>query len=349
MHFDFLDGIYVKFVFFLLLFISFPLQASYIELINGDRLMGSLVRVEGDYVIWKTENFGEQSIPKLKVKNLFSSTPWKINGNSTPCIVEGVEDENLVYYCGLRANMSRVPLLSIEVMTPYEDFIKNDFIHTGRLALRGAYVRGNEVRDEWTIQGEASMRRGEWRHNFRGEFAEASWWYSRPTLKWNIRYTLDWFFKERWFWYNDVTIGAEEQRGLDQYTSLGSGTGYQFWESSATALAVKGGVAYFDEQYSTPVINASEFDPNDTFTAGYLATDFRYRLPWGVGFFHNNEFIQSLDASNNWHLKSATGLSAMLISRIYSEIKLDYNIDNDPQPGRETYDKRMTVGVSYKW
>lgn len=337
--------------FFLLLsiFYCFTAQAGHIELSNGDRLMGDLVRIDGDHVIWKSANFGEQRIHKHKIKDISSSTPLKINGNAIPCILEGMENENLVYYCGLRSRMSRVSLLSIEAMTPFDDFVADKYIYTGRLALWGAYVRGNEIRDEWNIQAELSMRRGEWRHNFKGEYAEASWVYSDPSLKWNTRYTLDWFFRERWFWYNNITLGEEQQRGLDSYVSLGSGSGHQFWESQETALAIRAGVAYFDEQYGAPVIDAQGFDPGDTFGAAQLAMDFRYTLPLGVSFFHNNELIQSLESGESWHLTSATGLSAMVVGKVHSEIKLDYNVDNEPQPGRQARDKRMSVGVSYKW
>jgi hypothetical protein len=337
---------------FLLLMVSFFCSvacADYIELTNGDKLMGQLIRIDGDHVIWKSENFGEQSVPKKKIRNLSRSSPVKINGNSLPCIIEGMEGEALVYYCGLRSQMNRVSLLSLKILTPYDDFIQGDYIHTGRLALSGTYARGNEVRDEWNLQAEASMRRGEWRHTLRSEYAEASWWHSEAQLKWNARYNLDWFFRERWFWYNNVTVGVEEQRGLDNYTSLSSGTGFQFWESHATALSMKAGLAYFDEQYTLPVVDENSFDPSDTFAAGHFATDFRYTLPWGVGFFHNNDFIQSVSDGSNWHLKSATGFNALLINKIYSEVKLDYSVDNDPQPGRQSRDRRMSVGVSYKW
>lgn len=338
----------MKFLYVVVLLFAGTAHAGYIELLNGDRLKGELVRIEGDHLIWKSENFGEQPIAKKKIKDLSSSVPVKINGNNAPCIIESMKDGNVMYYCGLRSRMDSVPLLSLKVLTPYEDFIQGQVLHNGRLALSGTYVRGNEVRDEWNAQAEVSVRQGDWRHSARGEYSEASWWHSDPRLKWNLRYNIDWFFRERWFWYNNLTVGAEEQRGLDSYTSLGSGTGYQFWENHVTALALKAGLAYFDEQYSGSVAEG-EFDPNGNFSAGLLAADFRYSLPWGVGFFHNNELIQSFEEDNDWHLKSTTGFSAMLIRRIYSEVRLDYNIDNNPQPGKERRDKRMSVGVSYKW
>jgi hypothetical protein len=341
----------VKFFWLFLIFLvtSLNAHAGYLELTNGDRAEGEFVRIEGDSVVWKSENFGELLIKKNKVKNIITSKPFKISGNDIPCILEGMENENLVYYCGLRAHMTRTPLLSVKVMTPYEDFVEGGFIHHGRINLWGAYSRGNEVRDEWNVQTEFTLRRSEFRHTLGGEYSRASWWYSEPPEKWNLSYGLDWFFRERWFWSNNVALGVEEARGIESYYTLGSGAGYQFWENSKSALALRSGIAYFNESYLDSISTDPAFDQNDNYTAWRLATDFRYTLPLGVSFFHNNELIQSFEDGDNFYLKTSTGLSAMILRKVYSELKVDYNIDNQPQPGKQEKDTRMSVGVSYKW
>ncbi len=339
----------MKFLILLMVLIALPSQAGYLELTNGDRLTGDLVRIEGDSLIWRSNTFGERAFNKLQIRNLSSSTPLKINGNKAPCIVERMEAEQILYYCGPRSQMNRVSLLSIKVMMPFDDVVEDRYVHQGRLGLNGLYSRGNEIRDEWNLNGELTLRRDELRHNLRGEYAEASWSHLPPTLKWQARYTLDWFFRERWFWSNNLTQGKEEQRGLDSYTSLASGTGYQFWESRESALSFKAGVAFFEEDYMEPKVIQQGFDPSDRYTAGQLGVDFRYTLPLGVGFFHNNEYTRSLDDDEKWYWKSATGLTAVLVGRISSEVKLDFNHDNQPQPGRKATDRRMSVGMSYRW
>lgn len=328
---------------------SMQVQAGYLELVNGDRAEGEFVRLEGDSVIWKSTNFGELNIKKSKVKNIVSSKPFKISGNDVPCMLEDMEGENLVYYCGLRSRMVRTPLLSVKVMTPYETFVEGEFIHHGRINLWGAYSRGNEVRDEWNVQTEFSLRRSEFRHTFSGEYARASWWYSEPPKKWNFNYRLDWFFRERWFWSNNLSVGVEESRGIEHFYTFGSGAGYQFWENSKTALSLRSGLAYYNEEYMDSYDFDSNQEVNDEYAVWRVATDFRYALPLGVSFFHNNELLQSLDDGNNFYLKTTTGLSAMILSKVYSELKIDYNVDNQPQPGTEERDTRMSVGVSYKW
>lgn len=336
-------------LFTFLLLVTNVVHAGYLELTNGDRAEGEFVRVEGDSVVWKSENFGELFIKKNKIKNILTSTPLKISGNDIPCILEGMQDEDLLYYCGLRAHMVRTPLLSIKTMTPYEDHVEGAFIHHGRINLFGAYSRGNEVRDEWNLQTELTLRRSEFRHTLGAEYSRASWQHSEPPQKWNARYGLDWFFRERWFWANTTEVGADEARAVESYYTLGSGVGYQFWENSKSALSVKTGVAFYSEDYTIPDVPEPDFEAQDRYAAWRLATDFRYALPLGVSFFNNNELTQSFEDSSDFYLKSSTGLSAMILSKVYSEFKVDYSNDNEPQPDKQAKDIRMSVGVSYKW
>jgi len=39
----------------------------------------------------------------------------------------------------------------------------------------------------------------------------------------------------------------------------------------------------------------------------------------------------------------------MILRKVYSEFKVDYNHDNEPQQDKEAKDVRVSVGVSYKW
>ena len=77
--------------------------------------------------------------------------------------------------------------------------------------------------------------------------------------------------------------------------------------------------------------------------------DFRYTFPFGVSFFHNNELIHALENTSNWRLKTASGISSMILNKVFAEFKFDYLLDNEPQPGRQGQDARLSLGVSYKW
>lgn len=339
----------LSFVALLLLCCSSFTFAGVVELLNGDRLAGELVSIDEENLLWRSTNFGDQSIKKADIKNIQSDVALKINGNKSPCRLEPMEAEYLRYRCGESTRTKRASLLRVKTLVPYEEFKKGTYVYHGRINLWGAYSRGNEVREEWNTQGELSVRRSDFRHVVKGEFARASWNYSPPQERWSANYSLDWFFGEHWFWYNSVLIGADPQRGMRAYEYLGSGAGYQFFENKSMAFSLKSGLSLLDESYQLPVDLIDLYKQEDDFTAIGFALDFRYNLPWGVGFFHNSEVLQPIDNDPNLQLKTSTGLSSMILERVYSEFKIDYWLDKDPQPTRQDKDTRMSLGVSYKW
>jgi hypothetical protein len=334
---------------FLLCLLSFTSYAGVIELLNGDRLEGELVSIDSDYLLWRSKNFGDQNIKKTNIKNIESNVAFKINGNNQPCYLEPMDAEFLRYRCGESAPVKRASLLRIKTLLPYTDYLKDSYVHHGRIQLWGAYSRGNEVRDEWNAQGEITLRRNDFRHVMGGEFARASWNHSTPQERWNLNYSLDWFMGEHWFWYNSLLMGSDPQRGMSSYERLGSGAGYQFFENKTITLAVRSGLALHDETYQLPANLEGDYATSDDFVAVGFAMDFRYNLPWGVGFFHNNEMLHPTEDDPNVQIKTSTGLSTMILKRIYSEFKVDYWLDKDPQPMRQDKDTRMSLGVSYKW
>ena len=95
------------------------IQAGVVVLNNGDRLNGQLVRLDGDAVMWKTANFGEQSIKRTNIKSIATDQTLKINGNAEPCNLVGLENDQLTYRCGELESVT-IPFLTLKVMLPFE-------------------------------------------------------------------------------------------------------------------------------------------------------------------------------------------------------------------------------------
>lgn len=329
---------------------SSSVSAGMLELRNGDRLAGDFISASEDSVVWQSESLGRLTIDKSRIYDLQTTKPLKINGVGEPCMVEGMDAEHLVYRCGDDAAPRRVPLVSLAMIIPYQQFITGESnTLTGRANISGTYARGNEIKDDWKISSGVEYRQVDWRHSGNFEYASYSSGKSEARVRWGGRYVLDWFFRERWFLNTDVRYGHDELRSIDRYYNIGSGTGYQFWENSRTALAMTAGLVSVNEQYFVPENPAPDFVREESRIAWRLGTDFRYKLPLGVSFFHRNEHVRSVEQDSDWQLTSTTGFSSMLVSRVHSEIRLDYEVDNAPQPGTEREDIRLVVGLSYEW
>ncbi len=320
-----------------------------LELINGDRVQGDFLRLKDGKLHWHSPRMGNLAVDVYQIRNITSTIPVKVDGTSTPCLIEGVEDEHLIYHCGGDPDPRRVPLAAMDRVLPFEKHVEGEYTYQGRLSLAGVYARGNEPRDDWKLNSNVTFRRAELRHNLSLEYATLSLQMGPTNRKWGGRYTLDWFFREQWFWYNDVSAGRDEVRGIQEYYTVGSGFGHQFWESRRTALSLTTGMTYVDETYQVPASPPADFERFDSRSAWRAGSDFRYRLPLGVSFTHRNEYILSVEDSEDWQLRSNTGVSTLLVGKLYSEFRLEYNVNNQPQPGKRREDRRLTVGLSYEW
>lgn len=332
-----------------LLGFSFSASAGTLELENGDRLQGEALRIEGDNLVWQSDTLSEVRIRKSQIRQLRSDRPYKVGGNKIACIIDGMRDEFLIYYCGSRTSSKRTPFLNLKTLIPYEDYVQGVIRTTGKLNLWGAYSSGNEERSEWNLQGELRMRRAERRHILNGEYASASWDKGAAQKRWHTGYSFDWFFRERWFWYNQLTLSGDEKRGLERQWVVGSGAGYQYWETKKTALSQQLGVAYVDQRYDPPENPDDIQEETASYGALRAALDFRHEFTSGISVNHASEVFQSLERGRDWTLKTSLGLSSKIMGSVNSELKLDYWVDNEPLPTKAREDTRLSVGLSYEW
>lgn len=324
--------------------------AGVLELKNGDRIVGEFVRATEDHVEWRADMLGNLRIHKNEIFDLSTSKPLKINGVGEPCLVEGMERELLIYSCGGEFEPRRVPLVSLAMIVPYEQLIAGQTgTFRGRVNLSGSYARGNATRDDWRLTSNLEYREVDWRHSGSFEYASYTYGDSEPDLKLSLRYSVDWFFRERWFLSNDIRLGKDETRSIHRHYNIGSGTGYQFWENPTTALSLSGGLAYVGDEYERPTNPGPNFVRKEERLAYRLSTDFRYQLPLGVSFFHYSELVRSFEEDSDWQLDSTTGVNTMIAGMLRSEVRLEYDIDNSPQQNTSRENRRLVVGLSYEW
>lgn len=331
-----------------LVVLSQAVSAGVVTLKNGDRLQGDLVKLEAEVVIWASDSFGELSISKDQIENLQTATLLKINGNNDPCTLYGMDGADLTYSCQT-GDSGRVPLLVLEVALPYEDYQAGAHTYGGRLALAGIYSRGNKIEDDWDLDSGVEFRRGDYRHIMNVEYEAKSQDNSPADEKFAIEYGLDWFFETRWFWYNDLAIGADESKDIDEIYTFGTGFGFQVWEVERTALSLKAGLTYVKELFDRPEDLVGDFSSSDNRLAWQWSTDYRNKLPLDAELFHTNSLIQSFEDLGDWLLETDTGINVPLGAGLFSEFKFEYDYDNEPQSGTRSEDTKFSVGIGYVW
>ncbi|TQV79480.1 DUF481 domain-containing protein [Exilibacterium tricleocarpae] len=322
--------------------------AGVLVLKNGDRLQGDLVKLEDEKITWKSDSFGTLSIAQDRVESLSTTTLVKMDGHSEPCAVVGARGEELQFSCADHSS-GRVPLAALERLLPYEDHFNGAHTYRGKLSVAGTHTRGNRREEDWEVDSEVEFRRGDMRHMFGVEFESESTNDEAAEEEFDFTYGLSWFFQERWFLVNDLGLGMDESKNIDERYAFGSGLGYQFWETDRKTLSLESGVSYLKELFNRSPGDSEGFERESSRVTWRWATNFRYKLPLSASLVHKNELFYSFEDSGDWEFDSDTGLNVPLGAGLFSEFKVEYDYDNMPQQDERKSDTKLSVGVGYVW
>lgn len=321
-------------------------------LTNGDRIKGSLVRVDSTSLVWKSDSFGNLTIKKEKVANFSTQEEMKVQGASEHCLIDGMEGYYVNYRCGENEARHTATLMTLDSIVPaaHEDIQKPR--STGKVSVAGTYQRGNTVEDDLEAKGNTSYRHGDWRHNGVLEYESESTNGGPADEDYDLAYRLDRFVSAHWFIYNELGYGQEESKYVDERYTYGLGAGFQVWEDPNSALSFENGVLYKKELLDPTADDLLDDNWVSRTETGYyrFSTNFRYKLPFSAEFFHTNELLYSLQDSENWEVSVDVGLSVPLGLGLFSEYKFEYDYDNQPSsPEAEREDTKWSIGIGYNW
>ena len=332
----------------LVLILAQSALAGKLEFKNGDVLAGEIKSMDADNVIWLSESLGEITVPKSVIDNLVSSELVKIDGHEEPCALVGMEGAKVLFSCsgGVTGD---TPLLTINKVEPYEDFLMGSSSYTGKISMTGFQDRGNKIEDTWVFDANNVYRRGDYRHGGILQFDSKEKSPDPKQERGLAEYQFDWFFAERWFWTNTLAYSFDDAKSIESKTRAGSGLGYQFWENDITALSFRAGVSWVDEYFVTPDVPAPDYEAQDKRAAWTAGLNYRYKFDFGGEFFHSSNYSLSNENNGNWQLNTDTGFFMPIYGGIFGELKHVYDYDNQPQQDTKKLDTRVTVGVGYQW
>jgi putative salt-induced outer membrane protein YdiY len=105
----------------------------------------------------------------------------------------------------------------------------------------------------------------------------------------------------KWFLYAKTLFESDKFKDLDLRTTLGSGVGYNFFESEELNLSVAAGPAYINE-------NFIEAQDDDFAAAQWVSGYDQYFFKQRVQLFHDQNGCWSLSNSSNWLINTRQGL-----------------------------------------
>lgn len=326
------------------------IAAGQITLKNGDALQGEITGINTEAVLWKSDSFGAQRITKTKIETIETSTPLKIPGHDQPCKVTGMLAEYLLYECpdsGETAS-SLFTLNNVQRFTEYEE---GEYLYQGKASVAATLNRGNLNQEDIDLHAQVRFQRGELRHVLEADYERLSVENDDPKQRYKLRYRLDWFLAEQWFWYNESELGRDDNRNVEQYLQLGSGAGYQVWNNVDGKLDLEIGAEYtFDDFHVTDTsLTNPEFESSKERLRMRLGNNFEYTLYGEISVFNRNKLLYSLNDSEDWEFALDTGVNVPFTTDLYTELVVEFDYINQTVGDTEQADTKVTLGIGYQW
>ena len=299
---------------FFIITLSITLSADEIVLVNGDILQGLQTERTDSHIIWNSDNFGPLSIALDQIATI---TPEVLN-----------------------------PIIAATAVTE----VAGDGPLEGAIGLSGLLRSGNEDREEWGAAIDLAWRnknirhRGDIHYQTRREGDEAA------EKHYDIDYAFDWFFRDSWYWSNTASFGANDDRGIDQFYTVGSLIGNQLWEQDSGALSVESGLTWISETFAVSTRDQRFMrDKKDERLTWNWSADYRKIVFSNIEFFHTHQLLVSVEDADNSQLNTDIGFDFPMIDNLFTEIALKWDYDNQPVEGFEKIDRKISVGVNYSW
>ena len=316
-------------------------RADEVRFTNGDRLTGTIKRVDDGSLTIKTDVAGEVVVEMKDVATFATSAPAELHltdGTVLRQQVEAGEAGEVVTRESAAVSGQHIPLDRIATVNPGYGQWK------GSISAGGLITRGNSDTESANVAAEAVRRTETDRFSLAGQYI-----YGRQKDEDGTRHTTanawravgkyDYFITEKVYPYGSVTAERDQVADLDLRFIPAAGVGYQWVESDPLNLFTEVGIAWVYEDFS----NA----PSEQHVAARLAYHVDYSPHSAVTLFHDLEFLPSLEDINDFNSYTDAGLRVSLLASLFSELKFEWRHDASPAPGAEQNDFRYILSLGW--
>ena len=327
-----------------MLLIAENVIADELWLKNGDRITGTVKKMEDKVLIFKTVYAGEMSIKWDEITAVTTDSPIEMvlhdDTSFLGSMVPAPEGQIELQLVDKTAERLAVDLKEVKAInpTPPERGLKVK----ARLNIGVNIETGNTDKEEYDVDGELSLRSEKNRFIFKGEYELDKADGDKTAEKSKGFGKYDRFLTEKFFIYGLTFFETDENKDLDLRLLPSVGPGYQFYETELTNLSVEIGPAYVIEKYD-------ESD-DDEYVAGLWMINFDHYLYKKIfQFFHFDLVLLSFEDTSDRVIVSRTGIRLRFYKYFNLTAQWNWDWDNNPPAGDKKSDHEyiLSVGVQY--
>lgn len=330
---------------FLCLLHSIDANAGLLLLANGDRLSGELIVIADGLVRWQSEMGGEFTVPQINVVGIEARDLFEVELDAqrqlSECQLQLRGDGQQLLNCkeGEAQISSWKPISKVSA----RPFIAREvWRHRGFISASARDSVGNTDEQDLELDLKISARRGSVRHTGIAAYDLQRQSDVKTQDDRKAEYQYDYFVSDKWYSNSVLSWERNVFQDLSSRALVGTGVGYQFYDTDLIRLSVQAMLGYATEDYAK--------DSDRRALVFRESTDFTYRLnALGLQFFHRNTYLQLFDRGNDWRIKTETGFRLPVIGRLTAQAKLKFDYMNIPADDADALDRTWLFGLNYDW
>ena len=319
-----------------------------VRLTNGDRITGTIIRMEEESLILKTSYGGEIQLSWGVIEGFVSTEPVTIelhDGSQLRGIVNSrdpeeiimIDPEEVITPPQKEKTVRKIPLTTIASINP-----RPDFQYKGNASVGGNRTAGNSSTQavnasaDWTFRFLKNHRAGiGGRYNYGESDTAVTARNSRASL------SYDYFVSEKIFLNFDELFEQDSFQDLTVRSSTTVGLGYQFFETEEHTLAIVAGPGFVLQDFQS---RATIRNPT-----GLWSVDWRYWVfPNGVEVFLDHQGFQDFGKeSTALRVNSRQGLRIKLNKYMFVTFEYDIRFNSQPLFNNKKLDEALIFGIGF--
>ena len=315
-----------------------PAAADEIFLKNGDRLTGTIVKMEENLLTIQTDYGGEIKVDWKKVERLRATSSLKV-------LVPGESHDVLRDFVYGTDGQREVTEAGADSPTPLSDITAinlEPFRVAGTVSVGGNNTSGNSSTKAFNSAARLTL----YAHRQR-LLVEGKYNYGQANDQVTARNSLasvkhNYFVSKQIFIETFGMLEKDTLQALQLRSTIGSGLGYQFFETSTTSLSISAGLAHVNEHFTN--------SPSTQTPSGRWSVRWEHSLwPDRVKVFHRHEGFWDINAGNAFRFNADQGLRITVYKNLFFNVEYDLRLNTQPAPGRKKTDEAMIFGVGYEF
>jgi putative salt-induced outer membrane protein YdiY len=312
--------------------------ADEVTLENGDKLTGTVVKVEGGKLTLKTDYAGAVEILVEKIKSLVTDHPVEIKMEAGELLkgkVKTIGEGKLEVEPEPEREAAIVDWKKVVAVNPPRRKL------TGSITVGGTSQSGNTERLSGSIGADAAIKSDRDRFSLRFLFNYGEEKGEETVNNTYLSLKYDYFFTKRFYGLLGLELYKDKFVDLNLRTIVGPGAGLQVWDDPVKSLFLEAGVTYFSEDRID--------NPHRDWVAARLAADFRYRFSKIITFAERIEGYPSLTYGGEYTLRNEASLISPLGAAWSLKLSNIWLRNSDPPPGIERDDFTWILGLQYSF